>query len=384
MRSLLAGVLLLASAHAGAAQNIRLGNIQINPLVSVQQKYDTNIYLSKVEKSAWVNRTGLGLNLVSRAGSRLDLTGGYTLEFLSYSRAPANNNATHHLANIAVKARMFRDVVAILNDSYMLNTDQATSELVERAQRVQNIVSFNLAAPIRGNFGFKLAAQHTYYNYLSSRYNLLDRNEILMGGDLTYKLQPKTQLVLGYRHGTLNYRLASAGKGDSVYDNLDLGLAGNIAPKLMGTVKAGVQFRNYNKNLTLPKSNTTTAGYSVQVLWKPVSKTEVIIYGRRGNIETSYLNTRFYTSTLSDITFSRQVHKIKAGLGLSYETMKYPGTATASGRTDTLTNMRLTGEYNIQKWLKAGLDYTRKQRKSILTYYNYSDNLFGFTLTGMF
>ena len=387
MKNILTGALMLTAANAGAVQNIKFGStLDINPMASISQSYDNNIYLTKsAPKSAWINRTGLGVDFVNRIGSRLDLTGGYTAEFISYSHSPRANDATHQLANLAVEARLPREVVVNLKDNYMLTTDQASSDLTRRVLRVQNTSEADVVAPLRGRFGFNLSAQHIYNNYLATNPEL-DRQEILAGGDITYKLQPKTKLLLGYRYGTLSYKEAAAETGNSYYNNLDIGITGSIAPKLTGTVKAGAQFRKYPNRISNASDSSTTAGYSAQLVWKPAELTDVIFYGKRGNVETKYNNSRYYTSTVGDITLSREVRKIKAGLGFNYESTSYSEKTQLTGRTrvDTNISLRLTADYNVQKWLKAGAGYVYKSRTSNETGFEYTDSVIGLNLKGIF
>jgi len=386
---------MMSAASAGAMQNIRFGGaIDINPTVSVQQSYDSNIHLDNHPSSAWINRAGLGVDFVNKIGSRLDLTGGYAAEFLSYSRNSNINNATHQFVNLGAVSRLPRDMDITVDDKYMLTTDPATTVDVARASRLQNTADVGVDAPLRGKFGFNLSAQHTYHNYLTGNYDLLDRQEMLVGGEVTYKVQPKTKLLFGYRYGTMAYRLGandfrlvSANKGDSYYNDLDLGVTGNLAPKVTGTIKAGVQFRNYLQHLNQAKNDITTGGYNVQLVWSPMTLTDVMLYGSRGNVETTYGKSRFYTSTVGDISLSREVHKIKAGLGFNYETLAFPEKSPITPtlkRLDTDTSVRLTAEYDIQKWLKADAAYTYKNRASNDRVNRYSDNICSVELKGMF
>jgi len=387
MKSILIAALMLAAANAGAIQNIKYGSLEINPLVSVQQSYDSNIYLTKnAPKSAWINRTGLGVDLMQKVGSRLDLRGGYTVEFLSYSRATNINNATHHLANLGAEARLPENMTFVLEDNYMQTTDQATSELTARAERIQNTAGVKFEAPIRGKFGFSLSSRYTYHNYLASANNSLDRQEMLSGGDITYRLQPKTKLFVAYRYGAMDYKYAADEQRDATYNNVDLGVTGSIAPKLVGTVAAGMQYRKYAKRLNNADNKINTGGYSAQLAWKPVELTDVILYGKRGNVETSYGNSRFYTSTVGDVTLSRQVRKIKAGLGFNYESVAYAekSTLTNKKRLDTNTGVRVTAEYSIRKWLKADAGYAYRNRTSNENAFEYHDSVVSVGLKGMF
>jgi hypothetical protein len=254
-----------------------------------------------------------------------------------------------------------------VTDKYAETTDQATTQETDRAERVQNNATVRFEAPIRGKFGFALEAGHTYHNYLATANSPLDREELLSGADITYQLMSKTRAMISYRYGDLNY-VKNTGKGDATYNNVEAGLVGNIAPKLTGTVKAGLQMRKYARGNTGVDNDIDTFGYSAQLLWKAVPRTEIILYARRANVETSYGDSRFYTTTLTDLAFSREVRKVKLTLGGSYETIEYAEDTNAvtlpRPREDENITARLMAEYTIQKWLKADLGYNYKARLS--------------------
>ncbi|HNW44962.1 MAG TPA: outer membrane beta-barrel protein [Elusimicrobiales bacterium] len=392
MKNIIIGFVLLAAAQpALALQNIKIGGVDINPVVSVKQSYDSNIYLQKLQpKSANINRTAFGVNAAKQFGSKLDLKAGYMLELLTYSRAASINNAVHNNANVELNAKLPRNTALKFTDVFTHTSDQATSELTARAKRLQNNIGVSVDSPLRGNFGYGIDVQHIYNNYDSTTYDMLDRSEVLAGVSVNYKLQPKTKVFLGYTYGNLTYdkknTTTNTRANNAVHNDIDLGITGNLGPKLVGTVKAGVQMRNYSKDLATAKNDATTAGYSGQLQWKPLEKTEVIYYGKRGNVETNFGNSRFYTSTLNDISASREVNKFKVGVGMSFETVQYPerSSATAAKRFDHNTNARLTVDYNIQKWLKAGAGYTYKNRSSNYSTNDYKDNVVGLEVKGMF
>ena len=388
MKNLIIAAVLLMPAAAGAQQNIKFGNLEVNPFVGVQESYESNIYLTKTQpKSSMINRTVIGVNLVEKLGSRIDLKGGYNLELLGYSRAPGVNNAVHHNADLSIAAKLPKSITVTVDDKYKQTTDQATSELTERAKRVENTAGFSLEAPLRGKFGFGLAAQHVYNNYLDTAFAGLDRAETLAGFDLNFRLQPKTRLFASYRYGQLNYENSNI--NDATHNNMELGLTGSIAPKVVGTVKAGVQMRHYDKDAGTADNDLTTGGYSAQAVWKAMENTEVTVFAKRANVESSYGDSRFYTSTLTDLMVTRQVNKIKVGVGLSYEGVlyseKYDSTsATDKVRADENANARLTAEYSIQKWLKADFAYTYKDRSSNFDNFEYKDNIVSLGLKATF
>ncbi len=387
-------IMLLAASNAAAMGNLKFGNLEINPFVTTQESYDSNIYLEMNGKdSSMINRTSLGVDLLHKLGSRVNLKGGYTMELLSYDESPTTNNAVHNLANIGATVRLPRDMKLSVDNKYADTTDQATTQETDRAERIQNNAVARFEAPIRGKFGFALEAGHTYHDYVKVAANdKLDREELLAGADLTYQLMPKTKAMLSHRYGDLDYRL-DTDKGDATYHNVDLGLVGNIAPKLTGTVRAGVQMRDYDANTaTAPNADDDidTFGYSAQLVWKAVPRTDIVLYAKRANVETTYGDSRFYTSTLTDLSFSREVRKVKLTLGGGYEFIEYAENTAGTNRPreDQNITARLSADYNIQKWLQAGLSFNHKARLSNDgsggVEFGYRNNIIAASLKAMF
>lgn len=385
MKNLILAAVLLVPAAAGAQQNIKIGNMDVNPFMGTQETYDSNIYLTKTaRRGSSINRSALGFDLLEKAGSRLDLTGGYSMEVLSYSRAAAINNAVHHNANFGAVAKLPKEMTLAVTDKYKQTTDQATSELTQRAQRIENTAGVNIDAPLRGDLGFALVAQHVYNNYMDSAFAGLDREEFLFGADVSYKLQPKTKLFVSYRNGKLTYQTGNV--GDATYNNVDLGLTGNIAPKVTGTVTVGMQARKYKNDLLTAKNTGSTMGYTAQVAWKALERTDVTLLGKRANVESTYGISRYYTSTLADLSIARQLNKVKVAIGGSYEGIQYPErTTTASPkRLDENTSARITADYNVQKWLNANAGFTYKNRNSNERVFEYNDKIFSIGIKAMF
>ena len=379
MKNILIAAILLAPAYAGAQQNMKIGNLDINPYAGVTESHDSNIYLApNGEKAAYITRTNLGVDLVENLGSRYDLKAGYMLETINYTKDRSNNDAVHHNASLAFTGKLPKDMTVTVDDKYKQTTDQATSDLIARALRVENNAGFKLEAPLRGDFGFALAANHNYNNYFSKTYSMLDREEFLAGFDVSYKLQPKTTLFAAYRYGTLNYQ--SGYTNDATYNNVDLGVTGKLANKLTGTVKAGMQSRKYDKDLNNAKNTASTMQYSVQTVWMPIEKTDVTLYAKRGNVEVNYGDARYYTTTLTDLSVSRMVRKVKVGVGVSAEHQAYSDrqnslVTTGKKRADDLTTARITADYNVQKWMSLNLGYFYKDRSSNISSVKFNDSV---------
>ena len=387
MKNLLIAAVLLVPVAANAQQNIKIGNMDVNPFMSTNESYDSNIYLLKRNvKGSSINKTSLGFELVEKVGARLDLKGSYSMDVLSYAVNTSTNNAVHHNVNFSAMAKLPKDMTLAVTDAYKQTTDQATSETTQRSKRIENGAGINLMAPLRGDFGFAVVLQDNYNNYIDRSLAGLDREEVLMGFDVSYKVQPKTKAIVAFRNGKLNYQNSNV--NDATYNNIDASLVGNIAPKVEGTVGLGMQARKYDKNSvgSTAKKNFTTMGYSAQLIWKAIERTDVTVYGKRANVESTYGTSRFYTSTMFNVGASRQINKVKAGVNFGYEGVLYPEktTLTTPKRLDENTSIGLTAEYNIQKWLSTNCGFTYKNRNSNEKAFEYNDKVFNIGIKAMF
>jgi len=390
MKKLIAiAVLLAAAQQASAIQNIKLGTMEIKPFVSTEGKYDDNIYLSSADlKSAWINNTVAGFTLNQKFSRLLEIEGGYNIGLVTYSRDHSANNTVNHDLELNLKSELPRDTTVRLGDEFIATADPATSEETTRAKRNQNVAAFRLESPLRGNFGFEINAQHTNQSYLSSTYNNLDRGEMLVGGNLIYRLQPKTQAFLGYTYGNLNY--VSANNDDAVYNNFTLGLRGKMTATLSGSVSVDTQVRHYGNDQVVSgqtaSNNGTTVGYGAQLKWLASPDSSVTLFGARRNIESSYQLSRYYVSTLTDIAWNHRINKFSSELGFSMESVYYPEAtpATGSHRSDDNSMLRVNLGYDIQKWLTLTGGYNYRSRTSNEKDYQYEDNIFLLSLKAQF
>ena len=62
--AMVAGVFLMGSSSAGAVQNIKWGKLEVHPFLSVEERYDDNIFLSAADETgSAITQTSPGLSL---------------------------------------------------------------------------------------------------------------------------------------------------------------------------------------------------------------------------------------------------------------------------------------------------------------------------------
>lgn len=386
LKSLVAVAVLAGLAdNALAVQNIKLGKMDVNPYVGEDIKYDSDIYLRNTNvKDSLINKLTAGVGLLQPLEERLGVQADYHAQYLAYARDPGINNIIEHYLSLGLNYKLPKDMFMAASESLKKTSDQATSELTARAERVENIADLQYEAPLKGPYGYGIEVRHTYHNYLSPSNDALDRSEILLGLGLRYKLQPKTLLFADYQYADLKYRITSA--NDAYSSNVQAGLAGKIAPKVDGMVKATYQLRNYRNDIANASKNGATLGYGAQLKWTPNEKSNVILFGQRANVESIFGNNRYYRSTLFDLQLVRAVRKISVGIGGGFEAIRYPEPINNLGtmRKDDIWQFRVNMDYDIQKWFKTGLSYNLKNRNSSDGSSSYDDNVIGISVKGQF
>jgi len=366
-------------------QNIKLGGLNIDPFVSTEGKYDSNIYLQSNAKGAWINDSAVGVRFSQKFSNRLKLQAGYQLDLITYSVSPSNNNAVHHTADISGTATVGKDINMKLGEKFLATTDQASSELTARAKRVENDVNFLLESPLKGNYGFRVEVADAYNKYLATEYAALDRNQVTVGVAGTYKLMPQTLAVLGYNFNNVAYKSNTA--NNSTINKINGGLEGKIANKVTGTVSAGAQFRNYKNSLNTASNNATTFSYGLGLSWQATENSTLLLQGIRDNIESTYVNSRYYTSTLTNLIFNHKIGtKWDVGAAFGYEYVVYPENTPGLNekRKDGYLRLGVDVGYDIQPWLKAALAYDYKNRSSNEGQFNYKDHVTGLQIRATF
>jgi len=157
---------------------------------------------------------------------------------------------------------------------------------------------------------------------------------------------------------------------------VDAGLEGQIAPKVTGEVMAGAQFRKYSNDLGTASNKATTFSYGLTLTWQPGTNSSLKLMGLRDNIESVYANSRYYTSTQTNMNFEHNMGKWVGNVGVGYENARYPEVTPGltDKRNDNYLRASADVDYNIQKWLKAGVGYMFKNRNSNESTNNYDDH----------
>lgn len=374
-----------------AVQNLKLGNVEVNPYARIEEKYDDNIYLeanSSDRNASWINKSVPGVKLNLPLSKRYSLSVDYRWEFLSYTKDSGVNNAKHQLLDANLDLELPKDSSFKVYERFMDTTDQAFSELTERARRRQNDVGANLEWSLGKDTVLLAGGNYTAHHYRSAaNATSLNREDKSIGGGFGYKVQPKTLLFGEFYYGDINYLKNNV--SDSVSRAANVGVKGKLSPKVEATLKAGGKWRRYANALTVsgvpsPRSARMTT-YSVNLNWKPKETCTVDLTSGRDFQESVFGANRFYRSDFWNLAYNRKMgSKWDMGLGGYFENGRYQAPSTVGGQTDRrldqISQASVRVGYAVQKWLKLGADYVHRTRNSNFSAFNYDDNITGVNL----
>lgn len=383
--ALVAALACLAAASPSLAQgNFKLGPVEVHPFLGIEERHDDNIYLTTgSETASGITQAGVGTNFVLKIKDRHALNLGYKADLLSYANDSDNNNAVHQTVDFGLACKSPSGWTLNASDKFQDTTDQASSELTQRARRVQNDADVRLTYKSETGLGGAVDVQHTVHNYLRPALEVqLDRSESRAGVEFLYPVASKTRALVGYQYTVINYDKDASGK-DSTGHEASLGVQGDLLAKVTGLVKAGYTMRDYDDTVVGVKNDFQTASALVQVDWRPTERTQVTVAGTRNLAEATFATNRFYEATTGSIQVTQKIfNKWSAGVRASYENDRYPEATTIRAKTakraDGIVQGGLNLDYDVQEWLKAGAFFQHRSRTSNFSdNFDYSNNIVG-------
>ncbi len=351
-------------------------------LVSEDLSYDDNIYLTDGnEKDSFISKTQAGVTYANPiAGSGLELNatalGGYN----AYTEDNGKNGFWNAYANVDVKNDLLK-----IGDSFLYTSDQANSELTERAKRLNNNFYLSAKTSTDKKFGFGVVANDSYDYYIDNPWKYdLTRNRLNAGVQAFYNISSKTSAFVEYVYTNIAYRDNT--NNDSDGSAVALGVEGKIAQKVSGVAKVNYVMRDYSHDMEGYSSYEDLVGYYVALSWNPTERNTVRLSGERRFEESVYENNRYFTDTLVSLYGSHKLSdKLTAGLTLAYENMAYDR-ANNNGvkRSDDLFTVRPELDYQFQEWLSAGVWYQFRNRDSNTNGNDYASNKGGVFVKALF
>ncbi|MCX5680906.1 MAG: outer membrane beta-barrel protein, partial [Candidatus Omnitrophica bacterium] len=263
-------------------EGIKIGPANLKTSLEVGGKYDSNIFLeSSDRKTDFINvdTPSFLLTLPFGMKGRHKLEAHYIAEIGSFARYTGQNYLNQDVGAGVDLSLPF----GYLNvkDGYLNTVDRSATEFTTPVHRLENRADVRLGVELN-----KLTYEAGYSNlnkhYTNSDYFDYDYSEDVYTLTGFYQAFPKTKALLEYNYGVVGYK--KVGDRNATYNQVRVGLLGNLTGKIVGVVKAGYQGRDYDNPNTKNFNNfVAEAGLNMQIsekskadiryVWTPMEST---------------------------------------------------------------------------------------------------------------
>ena len=335
--------------------------------------YDDNIYLSNEDKTgSAVSSTQLFAEyLVNIPNTGLKFGANANVGYNAYLESPAKNDYMNAGAGLNIGNRFFS-----VEEEFLYTADPATSELTDRAKRINNYASFKIKTSSEKMFSIGFLVSDILDKYIDDQYENLNRNRINIGAQAYYNLSSRTSFYIGYLFSNINYE--DNEYSNSIGNSFILGVNGTVAQKIKGSAQISYDMRNYDKKVDGLEKDADIFGYLLSLTYEPTNRSSIVLSGERKIEESVFTNNRYYISTEVGIEYKQKIfQKWEAGLFVSYENIDYPGKIDGVNRYDDLINVKPSIEYQFKEYLFASLWYQFRNRTSNCSMAEYTNNKVG-------
>jgi hypothetical protein len=375
--------------------NLHYGQLAIHPFYKLSETYDSNIFLVPPDQpgvgqvgggivSSWItkNEFGVETHLPWNHVNSLDL--GYGFESDVYTTLPAVNNTINQALHGDYVREGTHGMTYKAGDQYVNTTDQAFSQLIQRARRWMNraYVEADYVQP-NGRLAWGVNADHQRDKYVDPTLGaLLDRYQEDFGGNIGYMVQPKTKVYVSYLRSIIHYSVdpAAGPDNDNKSHTFAGGVTGQISPKVTGKIEVGDTYRYYDAVIAGQPQIYNTPVVTTSLRWDADKYTFANLTVSRSFQESIDASNAFYYDNNATLNLQHRFpHKFAAGIDLSVELDQYDNTqtflTTTGTRRDDLYQYGVWVQYDIQQWLSTGLAYIYRERDSTFSgQFNYTDS----------
>lgn len=339
-----------------------LGTISFDGSASV--KMDDNIFRQEkgeVDDVVVIFSPGLVATL-GRNSSNLDISLSTSYDFVSYQdKSDLDSELFHFSAQGAYRSSRLQVSANANYDESKSNTELANrdGDLLEREEsRFRLNGEYTLSPKFSVKVGYDWN-ETAYVGTFADDYQ--DRKYRRIPIDIFYELTPKLDLSVGYTHGDIDVENGS----DATTDNFNVGLRGELLPKLIGNLKVG--YNQYDSD----SRDTASLALDADLNWTVSSKISHRINIFR-NFDASATGTGTQESKVNASTTYQLNSKISLSGRIGYNIRDYLG----SDRKDDLTSIGANGTYRLNRNWNLNAGYVFSKNDSNLAGSSYDGNIF--------
>jgi hypothetical protein len=345
--------------------------LRLSPFVSQRLEYESNVFQTpNNEQDDFISKTIPGFVADYVAGPH-SVSLGYRAEILRYFDLE-DQDTVHHIGSFLLRLDYPRTLLT-LRDDYTHTSDPPNSELTGRIESITNVLSPAAEYRFTSRFSSELRYSWTKVDFQQDDLNDLDRDEHLFGLTLFWKFLPRADLGVGYSYGFTNFD--EAFDRDVTEHFVNLYLRGDLTPKLSSTIYGGYEWR--------VGKHRSDADYSGFVMGGGLGyrATEALSFNLnvdRSTQESTFGDSAIYVTTGASLSALYQRGKLGLNARVGGGFNDYPTKQTVATQTDWREDLYYAAgagaDYDIQPWLRVGLEYLFTGRDSNFQLFDFADH----------
>ena len=347
--------------------------LKVSPFLSERIEYESNVFqVPSHSKDDLIFKTIPGFLADYTFGAH-SLSAGYRAEILKYLDL-TNQDTVHHIAVGQLRLDFPRTLLN-LRDDFTRTSDPPGTELTGRILSTTNVVKPEGEYRLTPSFSTGLNYSWTRVRFDDRAIGtLIDRDEHLIGASVFWKFVPKGDLFLNYSYGWSSF--VDSSDRDFTSHSIMVGLRGDITAKLSSSFRVG-----YTRGEPVHGNQASFTGLALggDYVYKATERLTFTLSTQRARQESTFGTTVFYVTNSGNLSAVYQIlPKVTLSARVGGGLNDYSKKETADGKTDFRhDSFMLAGaqaEYDIQPWLRMGLEYLRTSRDSNFPSFRFVDD----------
>lgn len=347
--------------------------LKVSPFLSQRIEYETNVFQTPSNsKDDIIFKTIPGFVADYTFGAH-SLSAGYRAEILRYLDL-TNQDTVHHIAVGQLRLDFPRTLLT-LKDDFTRTSDPPGTELTGRILSTTNALKPEGEYRLTPSFSTGLKYSWTRVRFddqvIATR---IDRDEHVIGASVFWKFVPKGDVFVSYSFGRVIFDTAT--DRDYIAHSITAGLRGDITSKLSSSFYVGYTRQDADRSSRESFNGLVLGG---DYVYRPTERITLTLSTQRARQESTFGTTVFYVTNSGSLSAQYQIlPKVTLSARLGGGLNDYSRKETADGKTDFRQDSFLLAgaqaEYDIQRWLRMGLEYLRISRDSNFPSFRFVDD----------
>jgi hypothetical protein len=349
-----------------------------HPRLTVEAEYDDNIFLEPSdEQDGFIFHAKPGFSVaIPFSGDQHMFSLSYEADLAAFTDFD-DQNYNNHFVTGALDFNFPRFYVKTA-DNLRKTSLRADTEFTDRIDRFENLYSIYAGTKELNRLSFETGYQLFSAFYIDDEFEFIDRFEHLVSVAAKYRLFAHTLSSLRYGHGFIKYPDAEDFVGgtdrDGDYDQISVGLEGELLAKMIGNVSIGYESRDYNNDQDL-----SDIIFLVSVTEYFTPKTALSLSYQRAAKESVFIGNNFYFSNSVGLVLDQKLlWGVSGKFAVSYQNNEYDQSTVIDGvsdeRSDDIFGISVGLLYPVRDWLTTGVEYGYANRDSNFEDFEYKDN----------